>query len=85
MSRGCPVLASTTAGIPELVDEKWLHKPGDYKKLANDLVRLVNDKDLMKRLATKNFLESKNYSKSILDKRRSEYLDNFVQFIKSQK
>lgn len=85
MSRGCPVLASTTAGIPELVERNWLHKPGDYKKLANDLDRLMNDKSLMKKLATQNFKKSKNYSKSILDGRRAEYLDAFLQYVKTTK
>jgi len=85
MSRGCPVLASTTAGIPELVNEKWLHKPGDHNKLATDLVRLVRDKELMKKLATENFQRSKQYSKPVLDKRREDYLEKFSQFVRERK
>lgn len=85
MSRGCPAVGSSVGGIPELIEQKYLHKPKDHKKLADDLLGLMRNNELMKRVATRNFQNSKQYSKSVLDNRRAVYLEKFVQFIKSRK
>lgn len=42
MSRGCAVLGSSAGGIPELLENRFLHTPGDEKKLAEDIKKVVN-------------------------------------------
>lgn len=73
MSRGCPVLASSIAGIPELLKVDFLHKPGDSKKLSKDIERLITDKQLRIKSAKENFKKSKEYTDDILSKRRLEF------------
>ncbi|MFU8807397.1 MAG: glycosyltransferase family 4 protein, partial [Bradymonadaceae bacterium] len=38
MSRGLPALGSTAGEIPTLLDERCLHEPGDWRRLATQLV-----------------------------------------------
>lgn len=73
MSRGCPVLASTAGGIPELLPSEFLHKPGDAEKLSFDIEKLITDKELRIKAAKDNFEKSKEYTDSVLSQRRLEF------------
>lgn len=83
MSRGCPVLASSVAGIPELINLEYLHKPGDYKKLAKDLKKVLNNKNILMKMSMSNHQKSKEYNKNILDNRRKHFWSDFAGHIKS--
>jgi glycosyltransferase involved in cell wall biosynthesis len=51
---GCPILASSTGGIPELVtneEHALLVPPGDAAALAEGIIRLCKDRKLAKELA----------------------------------
>ena len=55
MGLGVPVVAPRLAGIPELVDHErngLLFHPGDWDGLADAILRLANDPDLGRRLAS---------------------------------
>lgn len=73
MSRGCPVLASTVGGIPELLDGKYLHRPGDYKTLAEHLVRYLPDQDALLEMSKANFFKAKEYTAPVLNERRTKF------------
>ena len=77
MSRGCPVLASSAGGIPELLNNKYLHNPGDYKGLSKQIKDYSIDKKKLLLMADENFIKSKEYTNSILNNRRSEFLKKF--------
>lgn len=83
MGRGCPVLASTVAGIPELLDSRYLHQVGDYKLLAQQIMRLLPQKDELKKMATQNFVKAKEYTNEILSERRSKFWKDVAQKFKS--
>ena len=78
MSRGCPAVGAHTGGIPELIRNEVIHKPGDYKKLYQDIVKILNDKQLATQLAKENFNNSKEYSKEYLDAKRSKFWKEFA-------
>lgn len=78
MSRGCPSLASSAGGIPELLDEGCTFKPGDVKLLANLLKLKSCDISWREVQAIRNFKISKKYSKNILDNRRTKLFNEFV-------
>lgn len=81
MSRACPVLGSSVAGIPELIEAKYLHKPGDVNKLYQDLSNLFsNDSELIE-MSKNNYIKSKEYTVDILERRRSEFYKNIVEKI----
>lgn len=77
MSRGCPAVGAKTGGIPELIEENMIHKPGDYKKLAIDIDKIIKDKELAVKLAKENFQNSKQYSKENLDLKREKFWIDF--------
>ncbi|MBE0472135.1 MAG: glycosyltransferase [Methyloprofundus sp.] len=77
MSRGCPSLATSIAGIPELLQSAELVKAGDYQALASKVVALAGDQGRLQSLAEQNFNKAKNYYKPVLDKRRTEFWRSF--------
>ncbi|WP_455137100.1 glycosyltransferase family 4 protein [Thermophilibacter sp.] len=64
MARACPVLGSNLAGIPELIDEDCLFRPGSVKEIMTALRSLPN-RDLAK-MARENFQRSKEYERAAL-------------------
>lgn len=73
MSRACPVLASSAGGIPELLDDAYLHKPGDDKTLGKQLVEYLSNQDALLEMSRLNFIKSKQYMFSVMETRRREF------------
>src|SRR5699024_5745215 len=65
MSRGCPVIGSTVGGIPELIDNNFVHDPGDYEALSKLIRDLLFDIERSGHLARQNISEAKEYTKNI--------------------
>ena len=53
MSRGCPVIGTNIAGIPELIQADFLFKKGSTEEFVKALDRIIKS-DLLK-IATENF------------------------------
>ncbi|MFA0182680.1 hypothetical protein OAW_01840 [Vibrio cyclitrophicus ZF170] len=77
MSRGLPVLASSAGGLPELINNKYIHKPGDHKKLAYDLLGLISNDDFQPE-GESNFKRSKDFLPSKLEEKRSGFWESFI-------
>jgi len=78
MSRGCPAVGAETGGIPELIRKEFIHKPGNYEKLAENIQEIVQDKELALELAKENFENSKIYAKERLNERRNKFWKEFA-------
>ncbi|MEX0729489.1 MAG: glycosyltransferase [Aquisalimonadaceae bacterium] len=78
MSRACPALASTCAGIPELLEGDCLVRPGDAKSLGQLLVESVNNREWQFRQSQRNWSEAAHYSRDVLEKRRFDFLAAFA-------
>lgn len=74
MSRGCPAIGSTCAGIPELLPPDCLIRPGDVRHLGALIVAAVQDRGWQAVQARRNWSVSKAYSRDILEERRDEFL-----------
>ncbi|MFB6366018.1 glycosyltransferase family 4 protein [Paenibacillus elgii] len=85
MSRGCPVIGSTAGGIPELIDPRYLHKPGNDKQLARLIEHYISDTRWMAEQAQANYRKAGNYTKNQLDQERQEFWEKFSQFVKEGK
>lgn len=85
ISRGCPCATSNVAGTPELIEDKYLHKPGDYNKLAKDIKLLIINKTEMARVAEINFKHAKYYYSDILDSRREIFYKDFFNAINNDR
>lgn len=73
MSRGCPVLASSAGGIPELISHEFLHQPGDVEKLSRDLRKVLCNADLQISMARRNCEIAKDYTDDVLSRRRVDF------------
>jgi glycosyltransferase involved in cell wall biosynthesis len=63
MACGCPVIASDSTSIPEVVGKAGiLLNPGDYSTLANAIEDLLNDPDLQMDLAKRGLEQSEKFS-----------------------
>jgi glycosyltransferase involved in cell wall biosynthesis len=78
MSRGCPAIASTVGGTPELLDRTCLFRPGDAHALGRLLVRAAQDRQCRNEQARRNWERSKAYSRDALEPRRKEFWDEFA-------
>ena len=85
MSRGCPALASTAGGLPELLEPDSLHRPGDADRLGALIVRAASDRDWQLAQAERNFDIARRYSKPELDRVRSEFWGEFARRIEERK
>lgn len=77
MSRGCPVIGSTTGGIPELIASECVFK----RKSKSSFIAVMSkiDKSFLLRNAKLNFEKAEEYEKDYLDEKRSEFYENFAQ------
>ncbi|MAM34089.1 MAG: glycosyl transferase family 1 [Micavibrio sp.] len=85
MSRGCPCLASTAGGISELLDEDFLHKPGDHAKLAEDIKKLhISPPSRLIQIAETNFRSSLHYTSDKLIPIRRNFWKKFANTVKQR-
>lgn len=83
MSRACPAVGSTTAGIPEILEPEYVFHRGKTK----DLYRII-DKILisnLKQRAVRNFEKSKEFEFDKLQTRRSLFYKEYRDFIMGSK
>ncbi|WP_295152372.1 glycosyltransferase family 4 protein [uncultured Ruminococcus sp.] len=76
MSRGCPVIGTSIAGIPELIPKVCLFRKGSEDEVARAVERMM--KVDLKRLAKRNFNKSKEFSREKLIKKREAFYDLFL-------
>jgi len=79
MSRGCPAIASSSAGIPELLPRDDLVHPGDIDGLAALLRHRLHDQNWMIDRVYRNWRESHKYTHTELDIRRQLFYKKFAE------
>lgn len=82
MSRGCPVIGTSIAGIPELVQENFLFNKGSKKELMRALDRIMNAD--LSQVAIENFNKAREYEKEKLRKKRERFYDEFMSDIQKK-
>ncbi|MGY3815705.1 glycosyltransferase [Globicatella sulfidifaciens] len=77
MSRAVPAFGARTAGIPELLDDKFIFS--NTRKNIDEICEILKsfDKETMTKQATRNYEESKKYDKGIIEERRREFFEDF--------
>ena len=78
MSRGCPCIGSDVGGIPELLNPNSLVPPGDAIMLSEKIYHFISSKEVLSQESARNFYAAKEYTKVILDKRRSSFFIKVV-------
>ena len=73
MARGKYCIATRVGGIPELLEDKWLIDPDNVEQLVNAVLRVINDKGLIKEQTEQNFVTVQEYKESVLTKKRVDF------------
>jgi len=81
MSRGCVCIGAKTAGIPELIEDKYVFSNSDkeVEEICNILLDLINEKENMESSARRNFEEAKFYQNEITGTRRESFFKEFIE------
>ena len=76
MSRGCPVIGTNIAGIPELIPKVCLFRKGSTDEVTAAVKRVLRTD--LKKLAKRNFLKSREFSRDKLVRKREQFYDLFL-------
>ncbi|MFA5603080.1 MAG: glycosyltransferase, partial [Bacilli bacterium] len=77
MSRGLPAFGARTAGIPELLEDRFIFS--NTRKNIDEIFEILKsfNKDTMIEQAKRNFKESKEYDKNVVEERRRKFFEEF--------
>lgn|SRR5699024_8873962 len=78
MSRALPSIGSSVGGIPELIDQSFIHTPESEKMLSDKIEHLLMNKEIMLEQSKKNFVKSKEYTSDVLNNRRKKFWSHFI-------
>jgi glycosyltransferase involved in cell wall biosynthesis len=81
MSRACPCIGSSTGGIPELINNKYVFKKKSVKDIEKLLTKILNKYEMLNE-AKINFYKSKEFDSQILNLKRNSFYKNFSLFNK---
>lgn len=81
MSRGIPCIGAKTAGIPELIEDKYVfpNSAKEVKLICDILSKMIIGKEELKSTARRNFAEAKKYQRESLFERRTTFFKDFVE------
>lgn len=78
MSEGCPVICSNVGGNYELINNEFIYNKKKYKVLAEKIITLINCESILQEEIKRNYLSSKKYLSSVLDKKRDEFYKKVI-------
>lgn len=77
MSRGCICMGARTAGIPELVDDKFVFTRKSPKAIVKCIENTCKDADFEKEIR-RNYEKSKEYDNAVLAERRNAFYESII-------
>jgi glycosyltransferase involved in cell wall biosynthesis len=75
MSRGCPCIASSVGGIPELLEASDLVPAGSPEKLAKLILQVATDSNRLLAMSARNLAEAAQFSPQTLNELRRAFLE----------
>lgn len=79
MAIGLPVLSTPVGGIPEIIEEKYLFNPLDYKGFSNMVCYLYDHREELRKVSLRNFDKALEFRNDILQKRRDSFYSKLVE------
>lgn len=77
MSRACPIICTDVGGNRELCSEKYMIRKGSSEDIVEALIEMIQPEE-MRIEAEKSFKKVTDYYYEVLDKRRNDFLKEFV-------
>ena len=81
LSRGCPCIGSTTAGIPELLQKENIFRSGNINEICLTLERIIRSD--MLNLSKRNFEKAKEYEVEKLNSKRNKIYKKYLHYVKN--
>ncbi|GEM62185.1 hypothetical protein SF1_01670 [Sphingobacterium faecium NBRC 15299] len=82
MSMGCPVIGSNVGGIPDIVNDKYLHSRGNYNELSSHIKTLYLDRDQLFVEANDSLLKAEPFLHSALMLKRNNFYKEMNEILK---
>lgn len=82
MANSLPCISSPVDGITELLEDEFLVDYRDVETMADRVEMLINDFELRKNVAKRNFDKAKEYQYDILRERRKSFYNNLRKLCK---
>ena len=85
MSKAVPSFGARTAGIPELLEGKFIFS--NTRKNIDEIIEILKsfDKETLTKQATRNYEESKKYDKGVIEERRRRFFEEFKKSLAQSK
>lgn len=80
MAVGLPCISTPIAGIPELLDEKYLFDPEDFLGFSSEVQRLMKDPKELLEMSLDNINKAKSFTNEVLSKRRTAFYGQLREF-----
>lgn len=82
LARGLPVVSTEVSGSIEILPKECIAPVGDYKILAQAIIRLMESPYLLGKLSRLGINEIKNYREGILKEKKINYFNEFKEAFK---
>lgn len=82
LSKGVPSLGATTAGIPELINKRFIFKKGNVDDIIKKLKKLLSS-DLVL-VSQENFNKSKEFELSVLNQKREDIYKKYRNLVENE-
>ena len=76
MSRGCPVLASKAGGIPDIIQNDFLHAPKDFREFSKQINCFVQNREVLKQNALDSVVIADDYQRDNLLQKRCDFFND---------
>lgn len=85
MARGLPCIGTRVGGIRELLSDDDLVNPRDPKELAQKILAVTQDEEVLKKMAMRNLEKAKEYRSSVMNKRWVEFYKKVAEATESHR
>lgn len=75
MSRGCPVIGSSTGGTPELCNPKYIFENRNIDMLVKKIIEMNEE---LEEEAKRSFEMAKKFTEDILREKRDDFMEKFI-------
>lgn len=82
MAVGLPCLSTSVNGIPEMLSEEYMFEQQNAEAFAECTIRIINDKELYRRISRQNYEKAHEYEEEVLQERRSEFYTKLLKQVK---
>ena len=80
ISRGCITFSSNAGGLVDSVNKKYLFKKRDYAKLADFILKAIEDEEFAEEVIKTEYNNIKKYDSKIIEKKRKESIQKVIEY-----